>query len=329
MGKTSVVVNDFVRNKRRFADMFNGFCFGGESVIRPEDLEEGSEQYMLEQGDEEKPEEAERFRDVKMRLKNGVVLRILAIENQDYVDYTMPFRCMEYDCLEYGRQVQELKDRNRQQKLLKGSNEWLSGIRKEDRLNPVYTVCLYHGEDTWDGPRTLREMMVFGEDADSMSELFVDYSMRLFCVNEHEDFDMFHTELKEVFTALKYRCDKVGMQKLMEENEAYRHLDRDSLRTLSVLLKRPDIWEERAKYMSKNGEQEEYDMCLAMREWEAEARENGRTIGRAEGRADALALMINIVGILREDAGLGDGEIAERCGCSEEEVQAIRKALNL
>jgi len=37
--------------------------------------------------------------------------------------------------------------------------------------------------------------------------------------------------------------------------------------------------------------------------------------------------MINIVGILREDAALGDEEIAERCECSEEEVQVIRKAL--
>lgn len=277
MGKTSVVVTNFVRNKRRFADVFNGYCFGGETIVRPEDLEEASEQYMQEQGAEDSPDETERFRDVKMRLKNGGILRILAIENQDYVDYAMPFRCMEYDCLEYGRQVQELKDVNRQKKSLKGPNEWLSGIRKTDRLSPIYTVCLYHGEDEWNGPRTLREMMDFGEDADSMSELFADYSMRLFCVNEHMNFDMFHTELREVFAALNCRRDKAGMQKLMQENEAYHHLDRDSVRTLSVLLKQPQIWEEREKYMSKNEDREEYDMCLALREWAADERAEGAT----------------------------------------------------
>jgi len=329
MGKTSVAVTNFVRNKRRFADVFNGYCFDGEAVIRPEELEDASEQYLLEQGSEDSPDERSRFRDVKMRLKNGVVLRILAIENQDYVDYAMPFRCMEYDSLEYGRQVQELKDRNRQQKDLTGANEWLSGIKKTDRLNPVYTVCVYHGEEAWDGPRTLREMMDFGDDADGMSGLFEDYSMRLFCVNEQEDFDMFHTELKEVFTALKYRRDKAGMQKLLEENEAYRHLDRDSLRTLSVLLKRPDIWEERTKYMSKNGEQEEYDMCLAMREWEAEAKSEGRKEGRKEGREAALALVVKMVGALREDNSLTDATLAESYKCKEEEVRAIRNAFGI
>jgi len=128
-------------------------------------------------------------------------------------------------------------------------------------------------------------------DRNGMSELFEDYPMRLFCVNEQEDFDMFHTEIREVFAALKYRKDMTGMQKLMKENEAYRRLDRDSLRTLSVLLKRPDIWEERAKYMNKNGEQEEYDMCLAMREWEAEARTNGRN----EGAARMLKLVTKLM----------------------------------
>lgn len=317
MGKTSVVVNDFVRNKRRFADVFNGFCFDGENVIRPEDLEEGSEQYMLEQGSDESPDEAERIRDVKMRLKTGGVLRILAIENQDYVDYAMPFRCMEYDCLEYGRQLQELKGENEHRKTLKGSNEWLSGIRKTDRFNPIYTVCLYHGEDEWDGPRTLREMMDFGEDTDGMSSLFEDYSMRLFCVNEYDNFDMFHTEVRDVFRALNYRKDKVGMQRLMEEDEAYHHLDRDSVRVLSILLKQPGIWEEREKYMSKNGEQEEYDMCLALREL------------KEDGKNEGFVIAAKIVKTLQENATLGNDVLAEICQCSISEVEAVKSAFGL
>ena len=31
------------------------------------------------------------------KRKNGGNLRVLAIENQNSVDYTMPFRCMEYE----------------------------------------------------------------------------------------------------------------------------------------------------------------------------------------------------------------------------------------
>ena len=48
-----------------------------------------------------------------MRLRQGTTLRILALENQNYVDYTMPYRCMEYDALEYGKQLKEQKRKNR------------------------------------------------------------------------------------------------------------------------------------------------------------------------------------------------------------------------
>jgi len=245
----------------------------------------------------------------------------LAVENQSYVDYAMPYRCMEYDCLEYGRQLKELEAENRKHKRLRGMNEWLSGICKTDRLVPNVTICLYHGEEEWDGPRSLREMMDFGKDLDGMSGLFEDYSLRLFCVNECNDFEVFHTELREIFTALNYRKDRDGMRRLMEENQAYHHLDRDSVRVLSVLLKQPKIWEEREKYMIKNGETEEYDMCQALRELKEE--------GRIEGREEALAMMIKIVGVLREDSRLTDAEVAARCECNEAEVTAIRTAFGI
>ena len=61
---------------------------------------------------------AERIRDVKMRLKSGGELRLLAIGNQNFVDYSMLFRCMEYDFLEYGRQSKEKAAANRKQKSL-------------------------------------------------------------------------------------------------------------------------------------------------------------------------------------------------------------------
>lgn len=37
------------------------------------------------------------YRDIVKKRKNGGNLRVLAIENQNSVDYTMPFRCMEYE----------------------------------------------------------------------------------------------------------------------------------------------------------------------------------------------------------------------------------------
>ena len=39
MGKSSTAVNHWMRDRGRFADLFNGVVFDGEQVVRPEDLE--------------------------------------------------------------------------------------------------------------------------------------------------------------------------------------------------------------------------------------------------------------------------------------------------
>ena len=48
--------------------------------------------------------------------------------------------------------------------------EYMSGILKTDRLHPVYTICLYSGTETWDGPRTLSDMMQFRTEKDPLRE---------------------------------------------------------------------------------------------------------------------------------------------------------------
>ncbi len=305
MGEISVAMNDFLRDKRRFADLFNAYCFQGCEVVKPGELTEGSEQYVTKRNKnnskkdvkEEKLQLTERRRDLKMYLKNGSVLQVLAIENQNAVDYTMPFRMMEYDCLEYGRQMRVLKKKNEESKLLKSKEDVLSGIRKSDKLMPVYTICLYHGEEPWDGPRSLRDMMDFEQDAEKWNELFADYPMKLFCVNEQSDFSMLHTELREVFLALNFRNDKAGLQQLMNENEAFYHLNEETLLVLSKLLGQPKLWSERENYMNKDENGEEYNMCQAMRE----LMEDSRFEGRQEGRQEILMLVTKML-------QAGDGE---------------------
>ena len=101
----------------------------------------------------------------------------------------------------------------------------LHGVRcaawRSDRLNPVYTLCLYHGTKTWDGPRNLREMMQFGndEERDLWEENFSDYPLRLICVNELRDTECFTTGLRELFRIMPYRNDKHALAKFCSEHE--------------------------------------------------------------------------------------------------------------
>lgn len=115
--------------------------------------------------------------------------------------------------------------------------------------------------ETWDGPRSLAEMMDFGNEEDDFRKVFKDYPMYLYCVNESNDLQVFHTEIGVLFQALQYRRDRAGLRNLVQQDERYRHIDTDTLETMSVMLDLPSIWKEREKYMEKNEEKEEYDMC--------------------------------------------------------------------
>ena len=45
MGTISNSINHYLSDNRRFADLFNGICFQGETVVRAEDLSETSQVY--------------------------------------------------------------------------------------------------------------------------------------------------------------------------------------------------------------------------------------------------------------------------------------------
>ncbi|MDE5587569.1 MAG: hypothetical protein K2J60_00295 [Acetatifactor sp.] len=55
---------------------------------------------------------------------------------------------------------------------------------------------------------------------------------------------------------------------------------------MSVILNAPRLWNERKKYINRNENKEEYDMCQAMRELPADAAAFGKEQGISQGAAD-------------------------------------------
>lgn len=301
MGMENDVMVEFLRDDRRFADLFNGGIFAGEQVVKAMDLEDGSESYTERRSENEKTEfaskkkasskkaadTAPRSRDVKKRLKSGAQLRILAIEEQSKVDYTMPLRCMNYDSLEYGRQVRNIRSEHVASGRSADKNEFLCDFWKNDRLAPVYTICLYHGAEPWDGPRSLKEMMSFGSDEEReiWEREFSDYRMRLICVNELEDLTGFNTGLKELFAIMPYRKDKHGMRKFLEEHKEYQHLDEETAWTISGMMGVHAFMKKKEKYSHEGG----YDMCQAIREMCEDERKDGISQGINQGISQGVA----------------------------------------
>lgn len=302
MGKKNIVWNHYLRDKRRFADVVNGFLYKGEQIVKAEELEDLSTVYAktgMAGGNGEQEESSERIRDIRMSAKTGETYCLYALENQQNINYAMPFRCMEYDAMEYGKQLKEIRKRNTEEKNFENDSEWLCKVKKTDKLSPIYTICLYHGEEPWDGPRSLKDMMNFGEDGDALSRYFADYPMRLVCLNEKSDYKEFRTEVRKVFRLMNLRKNRKLMQKEFETNPDYKDVDVETVEAISVMLDAPEIWERRNGHM-KNEEREGNDMCQAIREMLEDARTEGRIEGRTEGISFAIIQLLSEKGFVSE-----------------------------
>ena len=301
MGKYDTCMKEFLQNKDRFADLFNGCCFQGRQIIRAEDLREASENYVIT--DKRLPgktrqKDTEIIRDVKMVLGSGMVLQVLAVENQSYIDYAMPVRCMGYNAAEYRRQ---LKERKQERRLLMNSenrpknpavsmDETLSGILSSDRLHPVYTLCLYSGTEPWDGPRKLSDMMAFDPQNQNLQSLFEEYHLHLFCINEQHIFDAFHSDLKPSFQAMNCRNNKKKMIELMKD-ETYSHLNEDTWDAIAVMTDNAAMLQKKDLYKTKN-QKEEFNMCQALQELMQDERNEGRIEGKIEGKIEDQKIVI-------------------------------------
>ena len=196
---------------------------------------------------------------------------IYGIEAQSEIHYAMPVRSMLYDAMNYASQVSEIAAEHRKEgdHGISGG-EFLSGFHKADRLHPVQTLVIYFGSKPWDGPRSLKEMLDLPE---GMEKTFLnDYRLDLLVPEEIEDFTKFHTQLGPVLEVMKVMEDRGKMAELMEKkSEVYARLPRDAAELIRVFAK-IDI--------ELREEEEEINMCKAIDDMMAEARE----IGRAEGR---------------------------------------------
>lgn len=152
-------VNEFLKKKERFADLFNASLFQGQQIINPEELEliKGESDILVEDKNQ-KVKNVHRFRDIAMRWRKKMVLAILATETQTDVHYAMPIRGMNYDSMSYLEQAKQLwESRNEKGENLSGA-EYLSRFRKEDKLVPVITIVFYYGTAEWDASTDLYGM---------------------------------------------------------------------------------------------------------------------------------------------------------------------------
>ena len=326
MGKYDEAIYRYLSEEERFADLFNAGCFRGRQLVDAKELErlagriQISEMYERKRKGKRNPLHKSIYRDIRMKLSDGTRFIILAVENQQAVDYEMPWRIMRYDCAEYENQIENIhkgKAEQRKHGKKKTNSQGDSRHRgistkmdESDRLNPVFTICFYHGTEAWNGPKSLKDMMDFGGKDVGWQELFADYRMIFVDAGDLELAANCRTDLKLLLDFLRMRKDKERMLALLQ-GEAYANVAKDMAETIAVMADMPEILENVEKY--KNEEGGGYSMCVAIEGIREDARALGVSQGINQGISVGISQGIKIIAMIKSSRAEGkeDGDIKQ------------------
>ncbi|MEE1192416.1 MAG: hypothetical protein UHO63_08780 [Blautia sp.] len=280
--KLDVLLKDFWRSNERFADLFNAVMFQGEEVLRAEELQEMDTDVSGIIQLKDHAESLMRIRDVVKKMAFGVEFVVFGIESQQNIHYAMPLRTMLYDGMGYLKEYQEITRSHKAEKAAMSKAEFLSGMKKEDRLHPILSIVIYYSEEPWDGPLCLKDMMV--EMPEEIRKIFSDYKMNLVQVQDSGQY-VFHNEDVRLVFELSREFFQGDLEKIKEK---YKNQDikQELLMVIGKIIDSSELmhWKQEGKVEN---------VCTAVKKWEKEWYENGREEGREEGRKSGIADMVS------------------------------------
>lgn len=273
MGAENAVTKQYLSEPERFAEVFNNEVFQGKQMIQADKLTEldpGELAAVVETHKELKF--LERYRDCMKVYDDKVFLALLGIENQQFVDYSMPVRALFYDALNFENQRKVIMKEHGKNQDIKG-DEYLGRFGKEDRLIPVITLIVYWGTKPWDGARSLHEILDISEDLSQYKDKIVNYQLNLLEVHSMNNLEQYSGGLKALLGFVKYQKDKAGLVEFISQNEdVFRKIDIETSQAIRVLTNTKEL----DTILTRQEEgKEEIDMCQALEELKAEIQEEG------------------------------------------------------
>ena len=310
MQEKDAVTIEYFEEPVRFADLVNGFVFHGEQVVSPEDITELNRVIMKLWRKAGWLRAQMMIRDLARQVRVGVGAVIVAVENQSDIHYAMPVRIMNADGATYEAQWKKLKKKHRAGRKMKEA-EFLSGMLKDDKLIPCFTIVVYFGEEPWDGPKNLKDMLNLEVLPQQLREMVADYPVNLLEVRKLQHLEYFKTDIRYVFGLLQNTGNSKMLKKYVEEHrEQFTDLEEDVYDVISMMSHSRELQEIKDKHKTAQGG---IDMCKAIKELIAE--------GVEQGVEDGIALTKKVYKLQAE--GWSAQKIAQECGITVEKVKWI------
>ncbi len=156
MGQKDTLSKNCFKDNRRFADLINAYCFHGEPLISPDDIQDCDSSVQTAS-----PSKRgslilrEGFQDITRKIVCKTQVILASLEAQTRVDYGMPVRVLGYDAGRYREQMIAKRNLHLEHKEFT-SHDFLSFLTKTDRLSPVITIVLYFN-GRWDGAQNSKD----------------------------------------------------------------------------------------------------------------------------------------------------------------------------
>ena len=146
---SDIVLKNYWSGNEEFADLFNAVLFGGSQIIRADELENEDTEDSVVLEHRKQAEGVKAARDnIKIMKKStayGVQLVLLGLESQEHIHYN--------------NNARQYKKQSAQQDARLDEHEFLSKMKKTDRLLPVVTIVIYYGEKVWDAATSLHGIL--------------------------------------------------------------------------------------------------------------------------------------------------------------------------
>ena len=276
MGKIDTEAKEYLSNAERFSDLFNFWIYNGERVINPKKLQELDTTALAVVYGNKFKKHVQKYRDL-LRLYTAMeddraVYLVFGLEIESKIHYAMPVRNMLYDALSYAHQVNTLANKNKQAGNTKGSNEFLSGMKREDRLHPVVTLVVNISGHPWDGAASIHDLLSVEDKR--ILKFVPDYWINLLSPDmlQDDDFDKFHTGVGAALQFIKHQHDD-NMDWILNQKRLER-VDRATAEFIQTATGTNFAIEE---------DEEVIDVCRAWKNSMDQAKSEGLLAGREEG----------------------------------------------
>lgn len=313
MGKVDIATKQYMSHRDVIVDVFNFYIYDGRQVIKPEKLQKiDTAEVALPYGNDAEIA-VQKLRDNimlwTMAMDDKAAYAVLGIENQDKIHYAMAVKNMLYDALQYAKQVEEAKRSYRnglnKKRIKLNSEEFLSGLKKADRLMPVITLVVYFGDKDWDGAKSIHEML--SVDDDELLSYVPNYKINLIepAKISDEDYDKFKTDVGSVLQFIKHQSDEDGSW--IKGKTRFKHVEKEAVELINLITGSKITGEEK---------EEVVDMCRAWENSINNAMREGMREGELKGKIE----------ILYEECNMSIHDIARKVSKPEEYVrEVIRK----